>query len=251
MSSDESEPGDNASYELNGSQSLIIDTNLERPVELPKAVQVQGNMQQQSSSAQPTTLPSDSFRLLESYSTYTQCWLPICEKIDVLKLSYSYPPQGLLLSPDLTDSGHHAEMWSIFALGSCQDLAFNPEGSDSMDNLQPGRLYKIAQSLIPNELGKFQLGHVKALINLALFNLRTSRNDAAWLLVGAASRILPTICEHQGPIETRRAHVVACCYLLDNLLAISLNRRPYLSRGDLRASGKIEEDGLEEWYVRT
>lgn len=194
-----------------------------------------------------TPLPPNCWQLLEAYSTYTQCWLPFSEKLDVLKLSYSYPSQGLLLSPDMPESGHHGEMWSIFALGSCQDLHRDPLYPERNHIMSTRRLYNTAQSLIPTELGKFDLGHVKALLNLALVNLRSSLYDAAWILVGAASRIIPTIEDVAKATSFRFPHVVASCYLLDNLLALALNRRPYFDKSDLERAGRVEEDGLEEW----
>jgi hypothetical protein len=200
---------------------------------------------QQLPSSSFISLPPDCFLLLETYLTYTQSWLPICEKLDILKLSYSYPSQGLPLSPDMSDAGSHAEMWSMLALASC--FPSGAGGRDHQSTSSTTTLYKQTQALIPNELGQFRLGHVKALLNLALLNLQRANNDAAWLLIGAASRILPTTTEQPGTTESRRAHVTAGCYLLDNLLALSLNRRPYLNLLDVKAAGKIEEDGLEEW----
>jgi hypothetical protein len=194
-----------------------------------------------------TPLPPDCWRVLEDYSTYTQCWLPISEKLDVLKLSYSYPEQGLLLSPGMPESGRHAEMWSILALGSCQRLPSNQTNHEYSELANPKRLYTIAQSLIPTELGKFELGHVKALLNLALVNLRRSFYNAAWILVGAASRVLSTIDVSLMASSSRHAHVIASCYLLDHLLALSLERRPYLDKTDVERVGRVEEDGLEEW----
>jgi hypothetical protein len=204
-------------------------------------------MQQSIPLSPLTPLPSNSWQLLEHYSTYTQCWFPISEKLDVMKLSYSYPGPGLLLSPDMPESGNHAEMWSIFALSSCQDLPSSRRSHDHVELTSASSLYNIAQSLIPNELGKFQLGHVKALLNLALVNLRSSRYNPAWILVGVASRILATLEAPSRVSSSRYTHVVASCYLLENLLALSLDRRPYLDKSDLERAGTIEEDGLEEW----
>jgi hypothetical protein len=194
-----------------------------------------------------TLLPPDCWRMLEEYSTYTQCWLPISEKLDVLKLSYSYPEQGLLLSSEMPESGRHAEMWSILALGSCQRIPSRQIHQERLEMASPKRLYTIAQSLIPTELGKFELGHVKALLNLALVNLRRCFYNAAWVLVGAASRVLSTIDVSLLTSNSRHAHVVASCYLLDHLLALSLERRPYLDKSDVERVGRVEEDGLEEW----
>jgi hypothetical protein len=200
-----------------------------------------------SLSQQPMPLPPECWQLMENYATYTQCWIPISEKLDVLKLSYSYPIEGLVLSPDMPESGNHAEMWSIFALGSCQNLSSSQNARNNSDSPLSRVLYITAQSLIPSARGQFQLGHVKALLNLALFNLQGSLHNAAWILVGAASRILSTVEESSRTSSPRYKHVVASCYLLDNLLALMLDRRPYLDRSDLARVGTIEEDGLEEW----
>jgi hypothetical protein len=194
-----------------------------------------------------TSLPPECWQLLENYSTYTQCWLPISEKLDVLKLSYSYPIEGLMLSPDMPESGNHAEMWSIFALGSYQSSLNSHAGRNNLDVAPSRTLYSIARSLIPTERGHFHLGHVKALLNLALFNLQRSFRNAAWILVGTASRVLSTIEELPGRLNSRHKHVVASCYLLDTFLAHLLDRNPYLKRSDIIRVGSIEEDGLEEW----
>ncbi|KAH7391073.1 hypothetical protein DE146DRAFT_724413 [Phaeosphaeria sp. MPI-PUGE-AT-0046c] len=201
------------------------------------------SMSQNSSATSLTTLPHECWQMLEDYSRYTQCWFPISEKLDILKLSYLYPSQGLLLSPDMPEAGHHAEMWSMMALSSDQGRT----DREPIDFSTSRNYYSIAKDLIPTELGKFQIGHVKALLNLALVNLQGSFNDAAWILVGAASRILPTIRHQPESPTSRYTHVVASCYLLDNLLALSLDRRPYLNRSDIERAGTIEEDGLEEW----
>ncbi|KAH3995824.1 hypothetical protein HBI56_104830 [Parastagonospora nodorum] len=108
-------------------------------------------------------------------------------------------------------------------------------------------MYKITKTLIPTELGKFQLGHAKALLNLALVNLRSSLYDAAWILVGTASRITSIIEESARSPGSRYVHVVASCYVLDNLLALSMDRRPYVNKSDVERAGRVEEDGLEEW----
>ncbi|KAH7079901.1 hypothetical protein BKA63DRAFT_463801 [Paraphoma chrysanthemicola] len=250
VSSDsDDEPQESGHFELSDVQPLIGITTARppQPVANSPLVHRQPVVQASMPFPQLTPLPLDSWRLLDTYATYTQCWFPISEKLEVLKLSYSYPPQGLVLSPDMPDSGHHAEMWSMFALAAHQDQAYGGRERNHPDTANPNRLYLTTQGLIPNELGKFDLGHVKALLNLALFNLRSSRHDAAWLLVGAASRIFPTITSPQGMSGHRHAHVLASCFLLDSLLAILLDRRPYLEWSDLERVGKIEEDGLEEW----
>lgn len=193
-----------------------------------------------------TPLPVDFWKLLETYSLYTQSWLPISEKFDVLKLSYSYPEQGLILNTNMPDSGHHAEMWSIFAVGCLQDSSVTLGNRDDQRVSTSLKLYDIARLLIPDELGRFDLNHIKALLNLAVFNISRSQLSAAWLLVGAASRIL-VLGEQSDVSNPRRKNVLASCFMLDNLLALHLKQRPYLEKADIAWMGKIEEDGMEEW----
>ncbi|KNG51609.1 quinic acid utilization activator [Stemphylium lycopersici] len=115
------------------------------------------DMQQPGPRSVLTPLPADCWKLFETYCTYTQCWLPIANKLEILKLSYSYPEQGLELSADMPNSGSHAEMWSIFALGSIQHES-SPAQNDVRDESSQ-RLYDVARLLVPNELGKFHLDH--------------------------------------------------------------------------------------------
>lgn len=79
------------------------------------------------------TLPRNRWRLFDIYFAYTHCWFPICEKHDVLKLSYSYPEHGLLLSASMTSSGDHAELWSILALASLQDTSCESDACAPLD----------------------------------------------------------------------------------------------------------------------
>jgi hypothetical protein len=192
------------------------------------------------------SMPPDSWTMLETYFTYTQCWLPICEKYDILKLSYSYPAQGLTLSSTHIESGSHAELWSVLAVASLYDSGGTKTTLPIAD-----RLYSIARSLIPGELGNFDSGHVKALLNLAIYNIALARTDAARLLVGCASRVLEAVDQLELEAIPRRKHVFAGCFLLDSFLSVQLNRRPYFQKGDIEAVGLIDEDGLEEWQPWT
>jgi hypothetical protein len=196
-----------------------------------------------------TSLPADCWKLLETYCTYTQCWLPICDKLDILKLSYSYPKQGLALSCDMSGSGSgsHAEMWSIFAVGC--DLEDPHAAGGHRRTVSATELYDVARLLISNELGRFDLDHVRALLNLAVFNIHRSLLNAAWHLVGSASRIALALDDVSDAVVARRRNVLSGCFLLDNLLSLQLKRRPYLDRSDLAHLGKIEEDGMEEWQL--
>lgn len=196
-----------------------------------------------------TVLPLDSWKQIENYFTYTQCWLPICEKHDILKLSYSYPTTGMRLSSETPNSGSHAELWSILAVASTYEPSSTsiPTSHATQGSMTSKQLYDTARSLIPHELGAFDLGHVKALLNLAIFSIAQSLIEAAWYLVGCASRVLENVDQVSLIPSTRRMHVFGGCYVLDSMLALQLGRRPYFRKHDIEQLGRIDEDGLEEW----
>jgi hypothetical protein len=189
-----------------------------------------------------TSMPLDSWRLIEVYFTYTQSWLPISDKNTVLKVSYSYPVEGLLLNTDLHDTGDHAELWSILAVASSTSAA-----QHSSSTMTTSQLYETSRSLIPKELGCFELGHVKALLNLAVVDVGRSCPEAAWLLIGYASRILEVMDQSLLVLDQRHEHVFCSCFLLDGILAMHLDRRPYFHVDDVKTHNKIDEDGLDEW----
>jgi hypothetical protein len=196
------------------------------------------------------SMPLDSWRLLEIYFIYTQSWFPICSKENILKLSYAYPVEGIALSIELPDSGLHAELWSILAVASALDNLgsdSDPVSSHERSAEPPSQIYATARSMIPKERGQFDLGHVKAALNLAILDIRRSSMEAAWLLVGYACRILETMGSSVLRANPRHKHVFHGCYLLDCMLAIHLNLSPYFSLSKIRQHGKVDEDGLDEW----
>ncbi|CAO2647911.1 Nn.00g088330.m01.CDS01 [Neocucurbitaria sp. VM-36] len=193
------------------------------------------------------SMPPNSWGLFETYFTYTQCWLPICEKHDILKLYYSYPAEGL--SPDSVqaNSGAHAELWSVLTVASLHANSMSSFSQSDPSFKTSEQMYNIARSLIPGELCNLDFGHVRALLNLAVFNITQSLPEAAWVLVGYASRILERVNQSQLLEKPRGKHVLSGCFLLDSMLALQLERRPYVQYYDLERLGKIYEDGLEEW----
>lgn len=185
-------------------------------------------------------MPLDSWRLVEVYFTYTQSWFPISEKNTVLKTLYSYPQEGLKLR-SLLDSGDHAELWSILAVASANSA------STQQSSIPAAQLYETARSLVPSELISFGLGHVRALLNLAIIDVGRQVFGAAWLLAGYASRILEVMDRTSLMLDPRHKHVFHSCFVLDSILALHLGRGPYFDAEHVASYGSIDEDGLDEW----
>lgn len=193
-------------------------------------------------------LPTQFWHLIDVYFTHVQCWLPISEKPDVLRISYSYT-DGLELSPTMAQSGDHAEMWSILALAALlsptETEGTNTTTSDELHT--PEWLYAVARRLVPSEQGAFELGHAKALLNLAQVNLFHRLPEAAVLLVGHASRILSLMIMKNNSHSSRFKHTCTACYILDTVLSMQLGCPAYFPGSDIEALGTIEENGIEEW----
>ena len=113
--------------------------------------------------------------------------------------------------------------------------------------------YTVSRNLIPSEKERYELGHIQALLLLALVNMGLEDWTAAWFLSGQAVRM--AIAMGLGAMtDTRRSDelrlgkaVYLGCFVIDSLLSFRLNRCPAMSSNDLATIGLLEEDGLEEW----
>ncbi|EKG20718.1 hypothetical protein MPH_01982 [Macrophomina phaseolina MS6] len=236
------------------------------PGQSPAALSANPPLHPMNRPAAPTRqklrIPSNLWRLFDVYFAYTHCWFPIAEKHDVLKVSYSYPDEGLDIYATTPGSGEHAELWSILAVASVQEHAANPASAQQGDEgakLLPGDIYNIARSLIPSEQGSHEIGHVRALLLLALINIGANMSRAAWILIGYAARLAFVLGLHnnfqpQGQFpgsddqNPRGKHVFLACFALDTIVSAHLGREPIIRRDHVNRVGLIAEDGLEEWH---
>lgn len=193
-------------------------------------------------------LPDSTWHLIDIYFSYTHCWLPIIEKPDLMKISYQYPEFG---SAFPQQSGNHAVLWAVLAYANHQDRAI---GALSQRTVVAGpwtteKLYREAKASIPAEDGAFDLGHVQALLVLSLLNMGLGHWNRAWLLVGQAARIAINLgLDKTEANKTFGAgRVLLCCFAVDTLIAIHLDRKPQLRISDLKFVGALDEHGSDEW----
>ncbi|KAK4619873.1 Quinic acid utilization activator [Fulvia fulva] len=190
--------------------------------------------------ARSLVLPQDSWALLEHYFTFTQTWLPITEKHDIMRLMYSFPAEGLPMAE--ARAAEYAELWSIMAWSA---FGIGPQSGTSFE-----QCHSIAKALIPTNDG-LQLGHVKALLILGVIELARSSYLAAWLTIGSAVRVLTHYQSGQGLGfalgGTRVKHTVLAAFLLEQVVASHTGAVGHLKHDNVRALGLLVEDGLEEW----
>jgi len=199
-------------------------------------------------------LPSETWHLLDVYFSYTHSWLPIIEKHDLLKTSYQYSQNRV--ESTSAGSGDNAVLWAAIAYAKFQHRAINniPRALGAVGEMvwTAERMYAQARSLIPNEEGNIELGHVQALLILTLANLGMGHFSRAWSLIGQAVRAaidmqLDRPSETDSRAKSRYKHVFLGCFALETLIAARLNRRPHLRAEDADLAGLLDEDGLEEW----
>lgn len=197
-------------------------------------------------------LPPQTPGLLDVYFSVTHSWFPIVAKHNILRASYLYANAPLPVTDVSTRSGDHAALWAILSYTVSQSHADNEGASDLLANTRT--YYSIAQSLIPPENARYELGHVQAILLLALVDIGLEEWTAAWLMSGKAARmaismdlgVMADTMRRSEDLRLAKA-VFLGCFLIDSLLSFRVSRRPCMHPRDLSSIGLLEEDGLEEW----
>lgn len=197
-------------------------------------------------------LPPQTSGLLDIYFSVTHSWFPIIAKHNILRASYLYANAPLTITDVSPGSGDHAALWAILSYTVSQSCVDNEEASNLLANTRT--YYSIARSLIPPENARYELGHVQAILLLALVDIGLEEWTAAWLMSGKAARMAISMDLGAMTDTMRRSEdlrlskaVFLGCFLIDSLLSFRLSRRPCMHPRDLSSIGLLEEDGLEEW----
>ncbi|SMQ47234.1 unnamed protein product [Zymoseptoria tritici ST99CH_3D7] len=220
--------------------SALSDTNI-LPADVHQPIWAPGMIPQTrpESNIELLKLPEDSWNLLEHYFAFTQAWFPITERHDILKLMYAYPSEGLRKSEAV--ASEHAELWSIMAFAAARVGA---------SEISVAYCREVTKALIPTETG-FGLGHIKALLILGLDDIVKGVWITAWLAIGTAVRLLTYLTSKRGSAtrlnEGRTKHTFLAAYLLESTISARTGASVHLRSGDVRETGLLIEDGLEEW----
>ncbi|PGG97044.1 hypothetical protein AJ79_09358 [Helicocarpus griseus UAMH5409] len=203
-------------------------------------------------------LPIQTPHLLDMYFTHTHCWFPILAKHNILRASYQYSSSSFRVERSMAGSGDHAALWAILSYTTAQippGTKINTTALTRFNNApeEAKQFYTIARSLIPDEKGKFETGHVQALLLLTLVNMGFGDWTAAWVLCGQATSIATDldlgtqIKGTERPKHSKEAETILGCFVIDTLLSVRLARRPHMRFDSIQSVKLLEEDGLEEW----
>ncbi|KAH8885275.1 hypothetical protein GQ53DRAFT_729186 [Thozetella sp. PMI_491] len=201
--------------------------------------------------------PRNSRRLLELYFSYTHCWIPMVEKHKMFEVLYSMSRAPVFVAGELST------FWAILAHSSVRYLE-GPQNTTvaaaavTADlHMTADQLYAQARKLIPTEEETTHLGHSRALLILALFQIHRGGILASWHLIGRAVRI--ALAQHNyalGGAESNalatgsdqyKTHTLFGCFTLDALTSCYLGRPPHMRTADIRHISKPAETGPDEW----
>ncbi|KAF2863837.1 hypothetical protein K470DRAFT_261828 [Piedraia hortae CBS 480.64] len=172
----------------------------------------------------PTALPDAAWLLLEYYFAFTQAWLPIVERQNILKTFYTYP----------TDN-NHAELWSILALSAIQ-LKQATDGS-----YEDAKIRDFAQAQSRHSSGEAST-NVRTTLLQVLLEMTCGEWQQAWMQIGSAIRTLLSLP------STNLQSLTLSAFVLESAIAHQLGISEVHLRPDYAsAMGLLADDGVEEW----
>ena len=187
-------------------------------------------------------LPSDVTRLLDTYFSYTHCWLPILQRHSVLRACYSMRT-GSTSTPDQDD---RTVFWAVLAIG--QQQAGLQAGGTNVPS--PDALQAHVRALLPGPGGPFVVQHIQALTILSLLDIGLGRWTSAWITIGQAVRVGLQLSLPSSTAQ-RDKRVLFGCFILETIIAVQIAKTPHLRRNDVEECGLLEEDEPEEWHPWT
>jgi hypothetical protein len=222
---------------------------------------------------EPMDLPHDWSRLLERYFTDTHTWFPVAPKHDLLRQAFSIANSISDMEGQkcVVSDGDRAAVFATLAYACYRDaLSVYDTPGQFGDLLDPSekaqheppslslakRLQNEASSVLTKgkERSDYDSGHVQALLVLTILQIDQGLLKQAWITIGQA--VYVAVILNIIPASQRSSHVVIDdklrrlflgIYILETLIAYTLERRPYLQRSDLAKIGPLPVDSIEEW----
>lgn len=198
-----------------------------------------------SSSSPPRRrpLPSNWSTLLDIYFSTTHSWLPISQKQDLLRPAYVFA--NSVTDSDSVSDGDLAFLMAALTYASCQ--AEPAEPASKVDSLLSYTL-----SFFPAESERYDIGHARALLVLALLRIYRGQQSAAWFAVGRATYVIsaslyPSLFHEPSTFSESTRRTILCCVALDTLVASWVRARPYFHYADIAAIGLLTTNDIEEW----
>ncbi|KAF5649991.1 quinic acid utilization activator [Fusarium sp. NRRL 52700] len=199
-------------------------------------------------------LPKNWSYLLDLYFETTHCWFPISQKHEILRAAYTLSNQPSSTSISSLSAGELAFLHAVLTYASYQSTKLSSKSSRKSDNMDD---LKLPQSLLETSLfadpTAFDLGHVRALLIICLFEMDQKHWPLAWITIGRAiyTAISLALFSQGTAFDASNRdgikRTVMGCTILETMVAARLDTLPYLTSSNILLQGGLLADGNEEW----
>lgn len=199
-------------------------------------------------------LPKNWSYLLDLYFETTHCWFPISQKHELLRAAYTLSNEPSTASTSSLPSGDIAFLHAVLAYASYQSttLSQTPSGK-STDLNYPNLPRNLLETSIFANPTIFDLGHVRALLVICLFETDQNRWAVAWTTIGRAiyTAISLGLCSQSTITDPSSRdgikRTLMGCTIIETMVAARLDTLPYLTSSNILLQGGLLADGNEEW----
>ncbi|KAI7764337.1 hypothetical protein LZL87_013304 [Fusarium oxysporum] len=199
-------------------------------------------------------LPNNWSYLLDLYFETTHCWFPISQKHELLRAAYTLSSGPSTTSASSLSSGEMAFLHAVLAYASYQSTTLSKTSSRKVDDTQSLKSPQILleTSLFANPTA-FDLGHVRALLVICLFEMDQKHWPLAWTAIGRAIYtaislgLLSLGVTTDSSIRDGIKRTIMGCTILETMVAARLDTLPYLTSSNILLQSDLLADGNEEW----
>ncbi|KAF5611969.1 quinic acid utilization activator [Fusarium subglutinans] len=199
-------------------------------------------------------LPKNWSYLLDLYFETTHCWFPISQKHELLRAAYTLSNEPSKTSISSLSAEELAFLHAVLTYASYQSTTLSSNSSRKPDDIHD---FKSPQSLLETSLfanpTAFDLGHVRALLIICLFEMDQKRWPLAWTTIGRAIYTAISLgLLSQGNMTNPSSQdgvkrTIMGCTILETMVAARLDTLPYLTSSNVLLQGGLLADGNEEW----
>ncbi|KAF5598573.1 quinic acid utilization activator [Fusarium pseudocircinatum] len=199
-------------------------------------------------------LPKNWSYLLDLYFETTHCWFPISQKHELLRAAYTLSNEPTTTSASSLSAGEMAFLQAVLAYASHQSTTLSNTTSRKADEVHsvksPQKLLETSLFLNPTT---FDLGHVRALLVICLFEMDQKHWFLAWTTIGRAIYTAISLGLFAQGItidpSTRDGlkRTMMGCTILETMVAARLDTIPYLTSSNFLLQNGLLADGNEEW----
>ncbi|KAF5604780.1 quinic acid utilization activator [Fusarium pseudoanthophilum] len=199
-------------------------------------------------------LPKNWSYLLDLYFETTHFWFPISQKHELLRAAYTLSNESTTTSASSLSAGEMAFLQSVLAYASHQSttLLKTPNRKSDVTNSLRSPQNLLETSLFANPT-TFDLGHVRALLVICLFEIDQKHWSLAWTKIGRAiyTAISLGLVAQGTTIDPSSRdglkRTMMGCTILETMVAARLDTLPYLTSSNFLLQNGLLADGNEEW----